>query len=56
MLSTIIFLYPRFFKLKEFLVPLLAKEEWSKKVDFSLTLGDWNTMGKVVKVLQVINE
>ena len=47
--------FQRFFKLKDFLVPLLAKEEWSKKINFSLTLGDWNTMGKVVKVLQAKN-
>ena len=46
----------RFFKLKEALVPLLTNEEWSKKINFSLTMGDWNNMGKVVKVLQVIRE
>ena len=56
MLPNIMFVCSRFFKLKEVLVPLLANEEWSKKINFSLTMGDWNTMGKVVKVLQVISE
>ena len=56
MLPNIMFVCSRFFKLKEVLVPLLANEEWSKKINFSLTMGDWNTMGKVVKVLQVTSE
>ena len=46
--------FQRFHKLKEFLVPLLSKDEWVGKVDCTLTLGNWNLIGKVVKVLQVI--
>ena len=44
----------RFVKLKPFLIELLAKEEWSKKVSTKLREADWDLMTKVVSVLQVM--
>jgi hypothetical protein len=42
--------------LKDFLIPLLASQEWSSKpslVKAKLRHDDWDLMNKVVKVLQV---
>ena len=40
--------------MKEFLVALLSKPEWKKKLKASITEEDWELMEKIVAVLQVI--
>ena len=44
----------RFVLMKEFLVPMLAKTEWKKKVKVTIAEEDWELMEKIVAVLQVI--
>ena len=44
----------RFVMMKEFLVALLSKPEWKKKLKASITEEDWELMEKIVAVLQVI--
>jgi len=44
---------PRFVHLKDFLIPLLAKEEWAAKIKVKFCRDDWTMMAKSVSVLQV---